>query len=101
MSNTNLSETMKVPLFVGGRKIQFGAKPVPRPGPGQLLIKVQANALCGSERPQFVDGTPPGHEAVGIVVAAGAGTKTIVGTQEALFLMDLCGRRMKISVIHH
>ena len=85
---------MKVPQFVGGRKIQFGEKPVPVPAAGQLLIKVQANALCGSERPQFVDGTPttPGHEAVGVVVAAGPGTRTAVGTQGAVFLMDFCGQ---------
>ena len=85
---------MKVPLFAGARKINFGQKPVPRPGPGQLLLKVQANALCGSERPQFVDGTPttPGHEAVGTVVAAGSGTRTPVGTLGAVFLMDFCGK---------
>src|SRR5882757_7887183 len=93
MITTSLPETMKVPLFVGGRKIEFGQKPVPRPGAGQLLIKVQANALCGSERPQFFDGTKttPGHEAAGVVVAAGKGTKTVVGSHGVVFLMDFCG----------
>ena len=87
-------ERMRVPMFVGGSKITFGEKPVPMPGPGQLLMKVRANALCGSERPQFVDGTSitPGHEAAGVVVAAGSGTKTPVGTHGVVFLMDFCGK---------
>jgi threonine dehydrogenase-like Zn-dependent dehydrogenase len=84
---------MRVPRFVGGRRIEFGEKPVPTPGPGQLLIRVGANALCGSERPQFFAGTPvtPGHEATGVVAAVGPGTHTPVGTPGAIFLMDWCG----------
>lgn len=85
--------TMRVPKFVGKAKIEWGEKPVPTPGDGQLLIRVKANALCGSERPQFLDGTPvtPGHEAAGTVVAAGPNTRTAVGTPGAVFLMDFCG----------
>lgn len=84
---------MRVPRFVGGRKIEFGEKPVPSPGPGQLLIEVKANALCGSERRQFLDGTAvtPGHEASGVVASVGPGTHTPVGTPGAIFLMDYCG----------
>jgi threonine dehydrogenase-like Zn-dependent dehydrogenase len=33
----------------------------------------------------------PGHEAAGVVVAAGTKTKTPVGTNGAVFLMDFCG----------
>ena len=82
-----------VPHFVGNRTIRTTVKPVPEPGPGQLLIRCEANALCGSERGQFANGTEttPGHEAAGTVVAAGAGTKTSVGTRGAVFLMDFCG----------
>jgi threonine dehydrogenase-like Zn-dependent dehydrogenase len=84
----------KVPVFAGNKQIKFGEKPVPQPGPGQLLLQVHANALCGSERPQFFDGTPttPGHEAAGTVVAAGPGTRTVVGTPGVVFLMDFCGQ---------
>jgi threonine dehydrogenase-like Zn-dependent dehydrogenase len=84
---------MRVPRFVGGRKIEFGEKPVPIPGPGQLLIQVKANALCGSERPQFFEGSAvtPGHEAAGVVAAVGPGTHTPVGAPGAIFLMDYCG----------
>lgn len=85
--------TMTVPRFVGNGKISTIEKPVPEPGSGQLLIQVHANALCGSERPQFRDGTDvtPGHEAAGVVVAVGAGTSTKIGTTGGIFLMDFCG----------
>lgn len=84
---------MRVPHFVGGGVIQFIEKAIPQPGPGQLLLQVKANALCGSERGQFFKGTPvtPGHEAAGIVVAAGPDTQTPVGTPGVVFLMDFCG----------
>ncbi|MGA2246671.1 MAG: alcohol dehydrogenase catalytic domain-containing protein [Verrucomicrobiota bacterium] len=84
----------RVPVFVGNKQIQFGEKAVPEPGPGQLLLQVHANALCGSERPQFFDGTAttPGHEAAGTVVAAGPNTHTQVGTAGVVFLMDFCGQ---------
>lgn len=88
-----IPEVMTVPKFDGGGSISFHEKPVPAPGPRQLLLQVGANALCGSERGQFYDGSPitPGHESAGIVAAAGRDTATPVGTVGAVFLMDFCG----------
>ena len=85
--------TMPVPQFVGGGRITFGEKLVPTPGPGQLLVQVRANALCGSERGQFHGGSSvtPGHEAAGVVAQAGPDTQTPVGTAGVIFLMDFCG----------
>ncbi len=83
-----------VPRFVGQRQIGTISKPVPTPGAGQLLLECKANALCGSERGQFAHGSEvtPGHEAAGVVVAAGEGTSTCVGTPGVVFLMDFCGQ---------
>ncbi len=85
---------MRVPQFRGAGQITFGEKPIPVPGPGELLIAVRANALCGSERGQFLNGSPvtPGHEAAGIVAAAGPGCSTPVGAAGVIFLMSFCGR---------
>jgi threonine dehydrogenase-like Zn-dependent dehydrogenase len=85
--------SMQVPRFLGQGKIDFVERPVPEPGPAQLLLQVKANALCGSERPQFLSGSEvtPGHEAAGIVVAAGPDTHTALGTPGVVFLMDFCG----------
>jgi threonine 3-dehydrogenase len=84
---------MQVPQFRGAGKIAFGQKEVPVPGNGELLIQVKANALCGSERGQFWKGSAvtPGHEAAGIVVAAGPATNVPLGTPGVIFLMDFCG----------
>jgi propanol-preferring alcohol dehydrogenase len=54
--------------------------PVPRPGPGQLLIKVHACGVCRTDL-HIVDGELtrpklpliPGHEIVGVVARVGAG----------------------------
>lgn len=87
------SERMLVPAFRGRGRIELTHKPIPRPGPGQLLLEVGANALCGSERGQFEHGSSvtPGHEAAGVVAAAGPGTSTPVGTPGVVYLMDFCG----------
>jgi len=44
--------TMRSPHFAGQGHIDFIDKPVLQPGPGELLVQVHANALCGSERGQ-------------------------------------------------
>jgi threonine 3-dehydrogenase len=84
---------MTVPKFVGQGIIEFVEKSIPNPGDGQLLIEVKANALCGSERGQFYHGSAvtPGHEAAGVVAAAGRNTKCQAGTHGVVFLMDFCG----------
>ncbi|MFN8465309.1 MAG: alcohol dehydrogenase catalytic domain-containing protein [Caldilineaceae bacterium] len=93
MADFHLPAAMTAPRFLGAGKIEAIEKPVPKPGPGQLLLQVRANALCGSERGQFYEGTPvtPGHEAAGVVVAVGPGTRTPAGTPGVVFLMDFCG----------
>jgi alcohol dehydrogenase, propanol-preferring len=60
-------------------------RPLPAPGPGQLLVRVEASGLCHTDihaahgdwpikpTPPFV----PGHEGVGIVAALGAGATGI------------------------
>lgn len=86
-------ETMLTPSFAGEGRIAFVGKPISVPGPGELLIRVKANALCGSERGQFFQGSEvtPGHEAAGTVAAVGRNTNTPVGAKGVVFLMDFCG----------
>ena len=90
----SLPATATAPRFHGGGKITFENRPVPEPGPGQLLLRVAANAICGTDRGQYLDGSAvtPGHEAAGVVAAAGAGTAVLEGTRGVVFLMDYCGR---------
>jgi threonine 3-dehydrogenase len=86
-------QKVKIPKFAGEGKIKWGEQNMPAPGSGQLLLQVKANALCGSDRAQFFDGsdTTPGHEVAGVVIAVGDNTKVPVGTPGVVFLMDYCG----------
>lgn len=72
---------------------------VPRPGPGQVLIRVRAAGICGTDLHIYHDEfktNPPvilGHEVAGEVVAAGPETDAPVGarvTTETYF--STCGQ---------
>jgi threonine 3-dehydrogenase len=93
MTDDTIPAEMVVPRFSGGGEIGFVRQPVREPGRGQLLIRTKANALCGSERGQFFDGSgvTPGHEAAGVVVDVGPETGTAAGTRGVIYLMDFCG----------
>jgi threonine 3-dehydrogenase len=86
--------TAMAPRFLGGGKIIFEERTVPVPGPGQLVLRVAANAVCGTDRGQYLDGSAvtPGHEAAGIVEVAGPQTTLAEGTRGVVYLMDYCGR---------
>jgi threonine 3-dehydrogenase len=86
--------TMAAPRFLGDGSIEWQQVPVSEPGAGELLVRVAANALCGSDRLQHRVGSrgiTPGHEASGTVVAGGAGTSTTPGTRGVVYLMAYCG----------
>jgi (R,R)-butanediol dehydrogenase / meso-butanediol dehydrogenase / diacetyl reductase len=61
------------------RALHLAELPDPMPGPGQALVKVAYCGICGSDlhmrpRPEFFpDGTVPGHELSGRIVALGPG----------------------------
>ncbi len=63
-----------------GAPFQIVERDIPAPGPGQIRIKVQACGICHSDSlvkegqmPGIVYPRVPGHEAVGVVDALGAG----------------------------
>ena len=70
---------MKALLLRKYLELEMTDLPKPEPGPGQVLIRVKACGICGSDVHGF-DGSsgrriPPivmGHEAAGVVAAAGA-----------------------------
>lgn len=89
-----MTTTAMSPHFDGDGKITFGDHAYPDAGPGELLLRVEANAICGTDREQYYNGASavPGHEAAGTVVQAGQGTTTPIGTRGVVFLMDYCGK---------
>lgn len=80
------------PVFRGDGRIEFQERQYADPAAGQLLLRVGANAICGTDRAQYFGGSTivPGHEAAGTVIAAGSATATPVGTRGVVFLMDYC-----------
>src|SRR5581483_9098255 len=80
---------------------QLAEIPVPEPGPGEVLIKVDAAGLCHSDLhlTEWPEGTAPltlpftlGHETAGTVAAAGAGaTGPPEGTRVLVYSRWGCG----------
>ncbi|MGO3885220.1 MAG: zinc-binding dehydrogenase [Mycetocola sp.] len=87
ISPTALPDTMRAVVMHGPEDYRMSELPVPTPGPGELLLRVDAVGVCASDlkcyhgaakfwgdenRPAWVEtGVTPGHEFVGTVVAAG------------------------------
>jgi threonine 3-dehydrogenase len=92
----------QAPSFRGDGKIVFVDREYDDPGVGELLLRVEANAICGTDREQFYAGSEvtPGHEAAGTVEAAGPGTATAVGTRGTVYLMDYCGQCRSCKLDH-
>jgi len=79
-----------------GGQYEVVTLPDPSPGPGELLLRVTACGLCGSDikaRMAMHQGTIMGHEFSGEVVATGAGTaQWRAGMHAAVLPVHACGR---------
>lgn len=85
-----------------GQPLRLTSLPVPAPGPGEILIRLEASGVCHSDvhvwKGEMVPPDPPspfilGHEGVGRVEAVGQGvTGWAVGDRAgAAWLHDTCG----------
>jgi propanol-preferring alcohol dehydrogenase len=79
--SVTLPATMRaMVLHRPGEALRLESRPVPRPGPGQILIRVEACGVCRTDL-HLIDGElpeprlpiVPGHEIVGRVVLTGDG----------------------------
>jgi len=80
-----------------GEPLRLAERPVPEPGPGQALVRVEACGVCGSDlflqKGGFGPGirmpVVPGHEAAGVVAALGPGVTGVQpGDQVAIYYID-------------
>lgn len=84
---------MRAAFQYGLRDIRMGELPLPSPAPGEVLIRVAATTICGSDIHAYAEGSisgiswdqpfVPGHEVAGTVVEAN-GTNLAVGTPVVL-----------------
>lgn len=72
---------MKVAVYYGPMDMRIEERPVPMPGPGQMLVKIEYCGICGTDVESFrrAGMIPPGmvfgHENVGTVAALGEGVE--------------------------
>lgn len=77
-----MSKTMRASVLRGARDIALEERPVPEPGPQEVLVQVTSVGACGSDAHYYQHGRIAsflvekplilGHEAGGVVVACGA-----------------------------
>ena len=79
---------MKAMVFYGPGDLRYEDIPVPDPGPGEALVRIEAALTCGTDvktlrrgHPVMIPRVPTvfGHELAGTVVAVGRGVKTVRG----------------------
>ena len=62
----------------GPKDLRLVELPDPAPGPGEVLIRVRASGICGSDKEYWLQGPTDrvyGHEAMGVVAALDEGVK--------------------------
>ena len=83
-----------------GSRRETADRPIPRPGPGEVLVRVRASGLCGTDL-HLCSGRMPlgdlprivGHETAGEIVAFGSATEGwAVGDRVVVAIDVVCGR---------
>jgi 2-desacetyl-2-hydroxyethyl bacteriochlorophyllide A dehydrogenase len=90
---------MKTAVFYGGPDIRLEDRSVPAPAPGEVLVRIRAAGICGSDlrhyRRQVSNASYPltgGHELSGEVIATGPGvTQLGIGTRVGIEPLHLIG----------
>jgi L-iditol 2-dehydrogenase len=91
MAETKVPATMRAVVYRGVNDMRVETVPVPRIGPGELLIKVATCGICGTDLKKIHYGSHSaprifGHEMAGTIVAAGEGvTGFAVGNRVMTF----------------
>ena len=94
---------MRAAMLVAQGRIEMAEMPVPKPGPGEVLVRLRAVGICGSDVHYYADGRIGdavveypfllGHEPSGEVAALGVGvTDLSVGDRVALEPAHPCGK---------
>ncbi|MEE8369945.1 MAG: alcohol dehydrogenase catalytic domain-containing protein, partial [Dehalococcoidia bacterium] len=90
---------MKACVFHGPGDIRVETLPEPQPGPGELVLRMEATGLCYSDIRVYKGekkarlGVIPGHENVGVIEEIGEGAEGFEkGQRVALCPIIACGR---------
>ena len=91
--------TMKALVFRGANRISLEEFPIPKPGPGEVVIRVTLTTICGTDL-HILRGEYPvkpgliiGHEPVGVIHEIGVGvTGYSVGDRVLIGAITPCGQ---------
>lgn len=98
-----MAATMQGVRLPGDSTVEHVSVPVPDPGPGQVLLRMRASSICGSDiraiyrehlghGAEAYQGVLAGHEPCGEVVALGPGTRRLgVGDRVVVYHIAGCG----------
>ncbi len=107
MVENAIPPTMKAWVLGAPNELLLVDKPVPRPRAGEVLVRIGATAVCGTDLEVIAQGEPalieggapfnknftPGHEYMGTVAALGPGVDEFeVGERIAVEIHAGCGR---------
>jgi L-iditol 2-dehydrogenase len=116
MTVSGTSPDLHVPKFMNcwvlddPGQLRYTEKPVPQPGPAEVLVRIDAIAVCATDLEIIYHGPPasiegggphhknftPGHEYMGTVVKLGAGVDEFaVGDRVTVEIHAGCGRCLR------
>jgi len=103
----SIPKTMKAWVLDDPEQLRLIEKPVPEPGPAEVLVRIGSVAICGTDVEIITKGLPawiegglpfnknftPGHEYMGTIVKLGAGIDEYrIGDRVAVEIHAGCGR---------
>jgi len=103
----SIPKTMKAWVLDDPEQLRLVEKPVPEPAPGEVLVRIDAVAICGTDVEIITKGLPawiegglpfnrnftPGHEYMGTIVKRGVGVDEFaLGDRVAVEIHAGCGR---------
>ena len=99
----DMSETMTAAYLPGNSTVELRTAPVPVPGQGEVLLRMKASTICGSDiraiyhehlgkGPEGYQGVIAGHEPCGQIVATGEGCRRFnTGDRVIVYHISGCG----------
>ena len=71
-------KTMRAMMYLGPEQLELRETPIPKPGPGEILVRIRSATTCGTDAKTYRRGhhlmQPPttfGHEFAGDIVEVG------------------------------
>ena len=94
-----MSEEMRAVVYYAPQDVRNETRPVPTAGAGELRVKVDACAVCGTDLKSYVSGNPRlkapivmGHEFTGLIDTVGEGVEGFsVGDRVVMATSISCG----------